>query len=142
MSWFKTRLIGAAIALPIAFIAYSMRKSDDGEQFRKVAHQLVAHVDGYDSKKEYLDGLADFAHDQVFDSSYHYEPGGRFRSGHSWVDGDKYVHDLFSAMENQAMEDHQPGLVTAMKKYVQEQIDAPEAPRPRDAAAAKGKTGR
>src|SRR5689334_10810993 len=110
MDWLKWRLLIAVIALPIAFFAYTMRKGSDGEKFRKQAHAVVSHIDGYESKKEYIDGLVDYAHDQVFDDSYHYEPGGRYRSGRSWIDGEKYIHDLFSNMEAQAVADHQNGI--------------------------------
>lgn len=136
--YFKFRLILALIAIPVFFIVYAMRKSDDGEQFRKAAHQIVAHIDGYEAKKDYIDGLVDYAHDQVFDSTFHYSPGGRFSRGRSWVDGDKYIHDLFRSMEEQAVADHQTGIAESMRKYVREQIDGVEE-RPRDATTPKTK---
>jgi hypothetical protein len=103
--------VAACIGLGIKF----MHRSSAGDEYRKVAHKIVAHVDGYSAKPDYYDWLVDEAHDHVFNDAYNMDYS-RYRD-RSWVDGDKYVEDLFSWMIDAANNDNAKGVADSLAKY-------------------------
>lgn len=104
-------VVVAVVALGVKF----MHRSSAGEEYRKVAHHVVAQVAGYSTKPDYYDWLVDEAHDHVFNDSYHMDTSRRH--DRSWVDDGKYMEDLFTYMIDQANGDNAAQVGTALATY-------------------------
>jgi hypothetical protein len=120
MNRYTIRIIAAVVALAIGGLVAVQRKGNASEQFRTLAHAMVAHVDGYAGARDYYDSLVDQAHDEVFSDAYH-DRSTRYSGDRSWVDGDKYLEDLLAAMIRLANQDNAPHVAAALTRYRDEQ---------------------
>lgn len=115
MNRLTIRIVAVVIGLCVAGYVGMSRKGDASKKTLAAAHRLVAKVDGYADKPDYYDWLVDAAHEAVFDESFHADYSKYHNN--SWVDGDKYLEELFAWMINQANEDHAAAVVEALTKY-------------------------
>jgi hypothetical protein len=137
-NWKLWRVGFGILGLLIAWGMYSMRKDHTSDEYRKVAHEMTRHIEGYKDKPDYYDWLVDAAHDEVFSSAFHSEMHGRRRI-ETWVDDDQYFHELLMAMQRKAGEDHAAHVAEVINKFMQEQEAPVEAPKVLAPAAKKRK---
>ncbi len=116
MNRYAVRGACAAIGLISFMIYHVVHKSSSSQEYRRQAHTIVASLEGYTSKPDYYDWLADSGHDAVFNGAFHTEHRGRYGEK-AWVDRDEYLDDLFAWMIEQATADHAPGVVDDLTKY-------------------------
>jgi hypothetical protein len=129
MNRFLLRAVIGAVLLVVATGAAFLKRSSAGEEYRKVAHKIVAQIDGYSAKPDYYDWLADWAHDKVFNESYHMAVPSRYSRDHSYVDDDKYISLLLETMIEEARTDNAVQVAEAVEKF-RKSIEEPEPPQP------------
>lgn len=129
MNRFALRAGIGAVALLIAIGAAFLKRGSAGEEYRRVAHKIVAQIDGYAAKPDYYDWLADWSHDKVFDEAYHMDLPSRHHRDRSYVDDQQYVTLLLKTMIEEARTDNAAQVAEAIDKY-RLAHQAPEPPQP------------
>ena len=100
--------IAILVGLVVLILVKMSNRSDAGEEVLAQAKDMVATIPCYskDPKNaEYVDWLVTDAHDHCFNDSYQFNYSRRGRSKDT-IDIDRYLHDLFSRMIDQAQTDH------------------------------------
>jgi len=116
MNRFALRGALALVGLLVFGIIHFTNKSSASDEYRRQAHKIIAQVDGYSSKPDYYDWLADEGHDKVFGDAYYTEHRGRYgETAH--VDRDQYLDELFEWMIDQAKSDNATAVADALTKF-------------------------
>jgi hypothetical protein len=115
------------VVLAIGYFSLFMKQESAGEEYRAAMHEMIQSVDGYSSRPEYFQFLVDYAHDEVFSDSFVKEPRGR-RRVETWVDEERYFHDLCMKMMERASEDRATHVVAALQKFKAEHEPEPRTP--------------
>lgn len=118
MKRYQTRLIVAAVAIPVLVGLTLYNKNRSSDQLKSETYALLQELPSYKQEKEYIDSLFAASYDAAFATAY--EQVGRHRPAN--FDAQKYITTIFGSMIARARSDSKESLareLEAIKTVVQ-----------------------